>query len=168
VDISRTESQREKDNAELVRRHFDVLWNQGGLAAVEDFFGDEFSNFGRRGPDAHALIRSIVAAWRSAFPDLHYEIDDEIVSADAVVHRVTLTGTHTGTFEHPAVGVIEPSGRSFAVDQVHISRVRDGRIVEHWGTRNDLAMLQQLGAVTGPERAGSITESAGWQRPPDT
>ncbi|MCD2193633.1 hypothetical protein LQ327_09590 [Actinomycetospora endophytica] len=63
-----TDTHRENDTAALVRGRLEVLWNHGRLEAVEDFFGDEFSNFGRRGPDAHALIRAIVTAWRSAFP----------------------------------------------------------------------------------------------------
>jgi predicted ester cyclase len=140
-----------------------VVWNQGDLAAVDDFFGDEFTNFGHRGEDARALIRAIVATWRAAFPDLRFEIEEEIVSDDAVVHLVTCRGTHTGTFEHPAFGKLTPNGRPFAVDQMHIHRVREGRIVQRWGTRNDLAMLQQLGAVDIPQTT-SITASAGWQR----
>src|SRR3954453_17209877 len=91
----------EKDNAELVRRYLDVVWNRGDLAAVDDIFGDEFTNFGHRGADARALIRAIVAAWRTAFPDLRFDIEDEVVRGDAVVHLVTCSGTHTGTFEHP-------------------------------------------------------------------
>jgi len=151
------------ENAELIRRYFDVVWNNGDLAAIDDFFGDEFSNFGRRGADARGLIRAIVAAWRTGFPDLRFEIEDEVVCGDAVVHRTTCTGTHRGKFEHPAVGILEPTGRSFTTDHMHIHRVRDGRIVQHWGTRNDLAMLQQLGAVVSPQTTGSLTSSAGWQ-----
>src|SRR4051812_13853481 len=96
----------ERDNAELVRRYFDVVWNDGNLAAVDDFFGDDFTNFGRRGADARALIRAIVWAWRKAFPDLRFDIEDEVVRGDAVVHRVTCSGTHTGIFEHPAFGLL--------------------------------------------------------------
>jgi predicted ester cyclase len=120
----------ENGNAELVRRYFDMVWNQGDLAAVDDFFGDEFTTFGHRGEDARALVGAIVATWRAAFPDLRFEIEAEIVSEDAAVHLVTCRGTHTGTFEHPAFGKLTPSGRPFAVDQMH--RVRDGRIVQHW------------------------------------
>jgi len=135
----------ERDNAEIVRRYFEQVWNRGELAAVQRFFGDEFTNFGHTGADARALIVKIVTIWRTAFPDLRFEIEDEVVQADAVVHLITCTGTHEGTFEHPAVGVLPPTGRSFKVDHMHIHRVSDGRIVQHWGTRNDLAMLQQLG-----------------------
>ena len=159
-----TESERR--NAELVRRHFEVIWNQGDVAAVDDFFGDEFTNFGRRAADARALVRAIVGVWRAAFPDLRFEIEDEIVRGDAVVHLVTCSGTHTGTFEHPAIGVLAPSGRSFSVDQMHITRVRDGRIVQHWGTRNDLAMLQQLGAITTQQTTGRARSLPGGSRHP--
>ncbi|MBV9335839.1 MAG: ester cyclase [Solirubrobacterales bacterium] len=114
--------------------------------------------------DARALVRAIVGVWRAAFPDLRFEIEDQIVRGDAVVHLVTCSGTHTGTLEHPAIRVLAPSGRSFAVDQMHITRVRGGRIVQHWGTRNDLAMLQQLGAVAAPHTPGSVTSPGGWQR----
>jgi len=156
----------EQDNAALVRRYFDEVWNRGNLAAVDEFFGEEFENFGHRGAQARELVRAIVSAWRRAFADLRFEIDDEVVSGDAVVHLVTCSGTHSGPFEHPVVGVLAPSGRRFSVDHMHLHRVRGGRIVQHWGTRNDLAMLQQLGAVAGPQAPGSITSSAGWSAAP--
>ena len=80
-----------------------------------------------------------------------------------MVPQVTCSGTHTGTFEHPAVGVLPPTGRGFAVDHMHIHRVRHGRIVQHWGTRNDFAMLQQLGMLATPQTPASITSGAGWE-----
>jgi predicted ester cyclase len=153
----------ERTNAETVRRFFDQVWNRGDVAAVERFFGDEFTNFGHRGPDARVLIAKIVTTWRSAFPDLRFEIEDEVVRGDAVVHLITCTGTHQGRFEHPAIGVLHPTGRSFKVDHMHIHRVHDRQIVQHWGTRNDLAMLQQLGVMITPDAQTTITASAGWQ-----
>jgi steroid delta-isomerase-like uncharacterized protein len=153
----------ERANAEIVRRYFDQVWNRGDLAAVERFFGDEFTNFGSRGPDARALIAKVVTSWRTAFPDLRFEIEDEVVRGDAVVHLITCTGTHEGTLEHPAIGVLPATGRSFKVDHMHIHRVRHGQIVQHWGTRNDLVMLQQLGVAIAPYSQATITSSAGWQ-----
>ena len=43
---------------------------------------DEFTNFGVRLPGGHAGMRHIVTVWRAAFPDLHYEIQEEIVHDD--------------------------------------------------------------------------------------
>jgi predicted ester cyclase len=36
-----------------------------------------------------------------------------------------------------------------AVELVHIFRVRDGKIVEHWAVRDDLGLMKQLGVVGG-------------------
>jgi steroid delta-isomerase-like uncharacterized protein len=160
-----TDQDIERTNAEIVRHYFDQVWNCGDLTALERFLGDEFTNFGHRGPDARALIAKIVTTWRTAFPDLRFEIEDEVVREDAVVHLITCTGTHERTFEHPAIGVLPPTGRSFKVDHMHIHRVHDGRIVQHWGTRNDLAMLQQLGVVISPSANTTIASSVGWQAP---
>ena len=54
--------------------------------------------------------------------------------------RVTVRGTHEGEF----IGR-PPTGRRFAVPSVGIFRIIDGRIAEHWGVFDQLAMLGQLG-----------------------
>jgi hypothetical protein len=49
--------------------------------------------------DRHAGLRHIVTVWRTAFPDLHYQIQEEIVHDDKVVTRVLMRGTHLGEFQ---------------------------------------------------------------------
>ena len=156
----------EQDNAAVVRRFLDLVWNNGELSAIEELVDDDFTNFGIRRPGGHAAVRHIVTAWRTAFPDLRYEIQEEIVHDDKVVHRVMLRGTHLGEFPPgvgPAriMGAMPPTGRSVEADQIHIHRVAGGKIVEHAASRNDLLMLNQLGLVAG---TGSVTE-ASWRAP---
>jgi hypothetical protein len=45
------------------------------------------------------------------------------------------------------------AGLPFAVKQSHWHRLVDGLVVEHWATRDDLAMVMQLGFL-GPPAAG--------------
>jgi ketosteroid isomerase-like protein len=149
-----------QDNAAIVRRLWDI-WAGGDLAAVDDLVDDDFTNFGIRRPGGRAGMRHIVTVWRTAFPDLRVEIQDEIVHGDTV-HRLLMRGTHRGEF--PAgigpgrlMGALPPTGRAFAADQIHIHRVRDGKIVEHAASRNDLLMLGQLGLLPGVE---PLTEQA--------
>jgi predicted ester cyclase len=40
------------------------------------------------------------------------------------------------------------SGRSYTITHVHIYRIVDGKIREHWAVRDDLSMLRQLGAIS--------------------
>ena len=81
-------------------------------------------------------MKETVRGLHAAFGDLRFEIHDEIAEGDRVVQRVTMTGRHTG--------------REVAMRQVHIWRIADGRIVEHWGSRDDLGLLTQLGLLPQP------------------
>jgi predicted ester cyclase len=156
----------EQDNGAIVRGLFDRVWNGGDLSAIEDLVDDQFTNFGVRQPGGHAAMRHIVTAWRTAFPDLRFDIQEEIVHDDKVVFRVMLRGTHLGEFPPgvgPAriIGAMPPTGRSVEADQIHIHRVAGGKVVEHAASRNDLLMLAQLGLLAGIK---PVTEAA-WRTP---
>ena len=156
----------ENDSAAIVRRFWDVVWNRGERSAIDDLVDDDFTNFGIRRSGGRAAVRHIVTVWRTAFPDLNFEIQEEIVLDDKVVHRVMARGTHLGEFQQGIgpgriMGTMAPTGRSFEADQIHVHRVRDGRIVEHAATRNDLLMLSQLGLLPGIQ---PMNEAA-WRQP---
>ncbi|HEV8651442.1 MAG TPA: ester cyclase [Actinomycetes bacterium] len=82
-----------------------------------------------------------------AFSDRRYEIHRVIAEGDTVAVHCTFSGRHTGKF----LG-LAPTNRPFAFRQVHIVRFEDGKGVEHWAVRDDLALMRQLGAV--PSQAG--------------
>ncbi len=87
--------------------------------------------------------RSSPVRWlRDAFSDLHYDIQDEIVAGDKVVVRVISSGRHTGEF----IG-FSPTGKTFDPQQIHIYRIADGKIIEHWSSRDDLSQGIQLGLI---------------------
>jgi predicted ester cyclase len=48
---------------------------------------------------------------------------------------------------------LPPSGKSYAVSEIHIFRLRDGRIVEHWREADTMGMMRQLGALPEPATA---------------
>ncbi len=55
-----------------------------------------------------------------------------------------------GTDDGPLNGVIPPTGRRFSAARSQWYRVQDGRLAEHWATRDDLTMLLRLGALRPP------------------
>jgi predicted ester cyclase len=79
----------------------------------------------------------------------HYTIEKLIAEDDQVMALVTLEATHTGEPDMPvyqgSLSGHEPTGRSIKVQHVHVFRIAGGKIVEHWGIRDDLGMLRQLG-----------------------
>ena len=89
------------------------------------------------GPEgANAVLRWL----RSAFDDLSYEVHDAFGDGDRVALRLTSRGTHTGEFMGKA-----PTGKRFESGAIHIYRVENGKIAEHWAKRDDLGMARQLG-----------------------
>jgi len=79
---------------------------------------------------------------KGAFSDRRYEIHQVIGEGDTVAVFCTFHGRHTGEFMGLA-----PTNRPFAFRQVHIVRFQDGKGIEHWAVRDDLALLRQLGAL---------------------
>jgi predicted ester cyclase len=79
----------------------------------------------------------------AAFPDLHMAAEDVLASGDKSVARVRVTGTHKGSFMGMAA-----TGRPVDVQLIDIIRFGDdGLAREHWGVIDQLAMMQQLGAM---------------------
>ena len=79
---------------------------------------------------------------RTAFPDLHVEPVHLVATGDDVAFAYTLTGTHTGPFQGHA-----PTGNGINVRGLQISRFTDGRMVERWGSTDELGILKQLGLI---------------------
>jgi ketosteroid isomerase-like protein len=59
---------------------------------------------------------------------------------DRVVRKKTMTGTHTGEFDG-----ISPTGKRVDIQYVDILRLRDGQIIEHWLSMDQLSFMRQLG-----------------------
>ena len=78
----------------------------------------------------------------TAFPDGRHVLEDVIAEGDKVVTRGTFSGTHQGEL----MG-IPPTGKQVSFSVIHIDRVVDGKVVEHWGQGDTLAMMQQVGAI---------------------
>ncbi|MCA1846503.1 MAG: ester cyclase, partial [Actinobacteria bacterium] len=135
------------DNGTLVRRLWAAVFNDGDVEIIDELVDEAFSNFGEpvNGP---RFLRELVTAQHTAFPDTHFALDQELCADDWVICRVTWTGTFKGNFPHLGLDGIEPTGRSFSTRHVHLFRLRDRKIVEHWAVRDDLGMLTQLGVLS--------------------
>ena len=66
-----------------------------------------------------------------------------IGEGDLVAQHLTLHGTHRAS-TMPLLADAAVSGRPTAWTFIHIWRVADGMIVEHWACRDDMGLLEQL------------------------
>jgi steroid delta-isomerase-like uncharacterized protein len=138
------ETQR-SERAEIIRRYYELLWNEGRVDLVDELLSPDYVNHSPGSPDqdtGRAGVRGVVLAMRAAFPDLRYAIEDIVAADDAVAVRTTMTGTHRGDFFRLA-----PTGRTFRVSQICIERFAGRQIAAHHRVTDQLALLRQLGVV---------------------
>ena len=86
--------------------------------------------------------RSLFKEMRSAFPDMKVELDTMVADDDAIAFAYTFTGTQNG----PLMS-LPPTGRKVKIRGMQISRFKDGKMVERWGSSDELGLLKQLGAA---------------------
>ena len=77
---------------------------------------------------------------RKAFPDLNITAEKLVAGDENVAIAYTITGTHQGEFEG-----IPPTGRKISARGVQIARFENGKLIERWGSSDQLGILQQLG-----------------------
>jgi predicted ester cyclase len=134
-------------NEEVVRTACQVIWTDGDVSRVSEFYGEGFkadypmTDWGRGLEGVEALARSV----RESFPDYREQIDELFVDGDNVIVRLTIRGTHEG----PLMNVL-PTGKAVEFRDVTICRVADGKIVEQRGLSDHLSVMVQLGVIELP------------------
>jgi steroid delta-isomerase-like uncharacterized protein len=77
---------------------------------------------------------------RAAFPDLMLEPVTVVADDEHVALAYTINGTHQGDFQG-----IAATGKRISVRGTEIVRFRDGKMIERWGSSDELGILTQLG-----------------------
>ena len=116
----------------LVRRYIEEVVNTGNLERVAEFI---------TAADVEGAKKHLRAV-RTTYPDLHVTVVAQIAEDDLVATRIVARGTHLGAFWG-----IEPTNKPICIEGVNIDRIKDGKIVEHWGAANTLEALAGIGAL---------------------
>lgn len=139
-------------NKAIVRRYTEAVWNRGELPLIAELCAPDYVVHAgaERQVLTTAMHKILVGAWRDAFPDCHWTVEDEIGEGDLVVQRLTGRGTHTGFYTLPLVGAIAPTGRPVTVAETAMYRLAGGVMVECWSEIDWLGLLLQLGVLSQP------------------
>jgi ubiquinone/menaquinone biosynthesis C-methylase UbiE/predicted ester cyclase len=120
------------DPTETARRALEEVCSGRNLDGIpRDYhpdFVDHVNRFTYRGHDG---ARQSVALYLTLFPDLRFDVDDQVTEGDKVASRWTLRGTH--------------KGREVELRGIVISRFEDGRIIEDWAASDTSELIRQLG-----------------------
>src|SRR5262245_51861618 len=133
------------EGADLIQEFYDEMLGKGNMDAIDELVTDDVVDHeqGLPGqPGGKEGVRFFVNTMRDAFSDLRATMGPIVESGDMASAEVTITGRHTGEF----MGV-PATDKSFEIKSIDIIRFEDGKCAEHWGVTDNMALMQQIGAV---------------------
>jgi len=131
---------RDANNA--AQQSFGDAVNSGDLAAITAVVAPDSVDHDPapgQGPGPEGY-QAMFTELRTAFPDLHVDVEHLTATDDDVAIAYTATGTHQGELQGHAA-----TGKPVSFRGVQIGRFADGKLVERWGSSDQLGMLTQLG-----------------------
>ena len=138
-----------EQNKALARRVLEEMFNKGNLDVADELLAPDYVDHDPAMPeDVHGPegFKQYVGAYRSAFSDLHVQIEDQIAEEDKVVTRWTGTGTHDGE-----LAGIAPTGNRLTLPGMKIVRISGAKLVEGWEGYDSMTLMRQLGVVPSEE-----------------
>jgi predicted ester cyclase len=137
------------DTKRMVERIPLEIFNNSNFGLIDELLSTDFVDHTAPptfGPTRQGF-KAVATALKTAFPDLRYTIEDAIESGDKIVHRLSATGTMKADF----MGM-RATGKRATWNEIHIGKVVNGRLTEHWGVIDQLNMLVQLEVIPSPYR----------------
>jgi len=137
-------------NKAVVSMFVEEVINQGRFERADDLVAIDFAELdplpgqqqGREG------LIEVIGQMRSAFPDMHWVLDEMVAEGDKVFSRFTWSGTHRGAF----LG-IPATGTSVRVNGMVVDRVVDSKMAESRILMDKLSLMQQLGVIPAAQVA---------------
>ncbi|MCM3271653.1 ester cyclase [Paenibacillus elgii] len=128
----------EQKNIETVTAFIEAFWNESDMECIDRFLSDDYQELAYESKEG---LKRFAGKILESFPDKRYTVEEMIAQGDKVLVRMTVKGTHTGTFFGSA-----PTGNSIDVTLYRQYRVVDGKITEHRGWIDMVTMWHQLQA----------------------
>jgi steroid delta-isomerase-like uncharacterized protein len=136
-----------EQNKAIISRWVASGWNTGDLSMVDEFYAADYTLHSPSAPNLQGLdaFKGYVTMFRTAFPDLHFTIEDMVAEKDKVAWRATTRGTHGGEL----MG-IPPTGNTFRCPVIAMFFFEADRISCERIYFDTLTIMSQLGIATSP------------------
>lgn len=130
-------------NKQVIREFTRIFKNEHDVDGVGHLFDKNFIHHFRTPiPDGFEGLRQVGIMMNAAFPDVVVTEEDLIASGDKVIERSSAAATHKG-----ALMGAPPTYKTVQWTEIHIYRLKEGKIAEHWAEVAMLELLQQIGAL---------------------
>jgi predicted ester cyclase len=130
-------------NKEVIREFTRIFKNEHNVDGAAHLFGATFvHHFRTPMPEGFAGFRQVGLMMNGAFPDVVVTEEDLIASGDKVVERSSAVATHKGSMMGE-----KSTNKTIKWSEIHIYRLQEGKIVEHWAEIAMMELLQQVGVL---------------------
>ncbi len=127
-------TEQEKANVAVLQGFMEHVLNSGDVSRASDYLSDGAIDHSLP-PDVPSTVegfRTWFAGFTSTFPDAVWTMDAITADDDRVARQQSFTATHA------------PTGKRVTAGETGIARLRDGRVVEYWGTFDEKGLEHQL------------------------
>jgi predicted ester cyclase len=146
---------QEEKNKQVIREFTKIFKNQHNVDGVGHLFDTNFIHHFRAPlPTGFEGLRQVGIMMNGAFPDVVVKEEDLVASGDRVVERSSAAATHKGSMMGEP-----PTNKRVAWSEIHIYRLKDGKVCEHWAEIAMMELLQQIGVL--PELGGQSGDARG-------
>jgi predicted ester cyclase len=138
---------QEERNKHVIREFTRIFKNEHNVEGVSHLFDTKNFIHHFRAPLSPGFegLKEVGRMMNGAFPDVVVTEEDLVASGDRVVERSSAVATHKG----PMMGE-EPTNKRIAWSEIHIYRLQDGKVREHWAEIAMMELLQQIGVLPQP------------------
>ncbi len=142
---------------QVYRRFVEEVINKGNLSIIPELYHPDYVDHSAppgaaHGGSVYEQVAAIPTMFRGAFPDVHFVIEDMVEDGDWVATRVTGRAQHLG---RPFMG-IPPTGWRVSWSSQGFFRIKDNKIIEHYGQPDLMGLRQQ---ITRKPEPGSLDEA---------
>lgn len=138
-----------EQNKAVLARFVDFI-NNGDTTIVDEFVAPDFVELDPLPGQAQGSegLKEVILMIRSAFPDIVWQVTEEVAEGDSVASRFVWTGTHLGSF----LG-IPASGNKVTMHGMVFDKIVNGKMAESRILMDSMQLLTQLGAIPAPAQA---------------
>ena len=135
-----------EQNKAIVRHYFEEI-HKRNLAVLDELLASDYVEHTPLPfpptPGRNGTIEIAQAALRAA-PDGWHTIKGQIADGEYVLTMIDAGGTFQDDLFH-----LKATGKPIGMSGITLHRVRDGKLVEHWGVSDFPSLLQQIGVMPG-------------------
>lgn len=139
--VAQSDGMTNNTNIQLARRAI-AAFEAADEDAVDELIHPCYRDHAGNNTGGQEGARQTMRWLRDTFADTTIVPQDLIASDDRVVARVRFSATQIGDLYN-----VPATGKRLEAEHVHIWRVADGQLAEHWMVRDDVTAMQQLGAL---------------------